>query len=209
MPFAFPFAGELPLHSGTLSGRFLEVFSFSRTMPLEEKALKTRPRLRKAVCSPVFIVCMAFAVRSLALCFAWRRGFENGPYAFEAGRVAQSIASGHGFSSPLATVHDRTHRLAMSYFPLPDGGGLSHLGDIHFQIPGGDSDFELHLRFAHHLSHLRYCQKILWNGHRLACVVALGFSSISDPQTGGGYLGHHSDSASVRAHFLGHTCRAG
>jgi len=82
----------------------VEVFSFFRTMPLEEKALKTRPRLRKLFRSPVFISGMGFAVRSLALCFAWHRGFENGPYAFEAGRVAQSIALGHGFSSPLATV---------------------------------------------------------------------------------------------------------
>lgn len=40
----------------------------------------------------------------MAIYFAWRHGFETGPYAYEAGRVAESIASGRGFSSPLALV---------------------------------------------------------------------------------------------------------
>ncbi len=78
---------------------------------------KTSSPLRRIVYSPLFICAVAFAVRSLALYLAWRRGFENGPYAFEAGRIAESIASGHGFSSPLALVHTGPSAWLCPIFP--------------------------------------------------------------------------------------------
>jgi hypothetical protein len=56
-------------------------------------------------------------VRGLALYLAWRRGVENGPYAFEAGRIAESIASGRGFSSPLATVQTGATAWLCPVFP--------------------------------------------------------------------------------------------
>lgn len=73
-------------------------------MTTEETTTTTLARLRVLLCSPVFIVFIAFALRSLALYFAWRRGFESGPYGYEDGRVAESITMGNGFSSPLAFV---------------------------------------------------------------------------------------------------------
>jgi 4-amino-4-deoxy-L-arabinose transferase-like glycosyltransferase len=66
--------------------------------------LTTQPPSQRLVSSPLFIAAIAFAIRGIAVYFSWRRGFEGGPYGFEAGRIAESIVLGHGFSSPLATV---------------------------------------------------------------------------------------------------------
>src|ERR1700733_1172430 len=62
-------------------------------------------RFKLLLASPVFIVVFAFAARMLILSYAAYtfRTPVNAflPYGYELGRVASSIAAGHGFSSPL------------------------------------------------------------------------------------------------------------
>ncbi len=65
-------------------------------------------RLKRLLAYPVFIVVFAFAARMLILCYLWEsaRVPVNSflAYGYELGRVASSIAAGHGFSSPLRFV---------------------------------------------------------------------------------------------------------
>jgi hypothetical protein len=61
--------------------------------------------LKRALTSPVLITIVAFAFRIAMLMRAGASGLnpvrENLPFGYELGAVAASIASGHGFSSPL------------------------------------------------------------------------------------------------------------
>ena len=67
-----------------------------------------RQLLKRILSYPVFIVSFAFLVRMALLYHGWAttpntvRDFV--PYGYELGKVAQAIASGHGFSSPLRMV---------------------------------------------------------------------------------------------------------
>ncbi|MGH9770665.1 MAG: hypothetical protein ACRD4Q_03040 [Candidatus Acidiferrales bacterium] len=64
--------------------------------------------IRRYFSSAIFIACMAFMLRLLILFLTWHsmaRDQANSPYGYEAGRIAESIASGGGFASPLASVH--------------------------------------------------------------------------------------------------------
>ncbi|MGH9692242.1 MAG: glycosyltransferase family 39 protein, partial [Candidatus Acidiferrales bacterium] len=63
---------------------------------------------KRLCCSVFFIACVAFALRA-AILYVIGRGMPvpgpaNAPYGFEVGRVAESIALGKGFSSPLLLV---------------------------------------------------------------------------------------------------------
>ena len=64
--------------------------------------------LKKLLSYPVLIVLIAFGIRVFVLSQMWRSmltPLKPGlPYGYELGRVAQAIASGHGFSSPLRAV---------------------------------------------------------------------------------------------------------
>ena len=64
-----------------------------------------RPTLRRLLCSPLAIACVALLFRLIFLYLAWRipGGLTDavGPYGYEVGRVAKSIVEGKGFSSPL------------------------------------------------------------------------------------------------------------
>jgi hypothetical protein len=61
---------------------------------------------RRLISSPYFIAGVALALRLLILYLSWHRagGPDLGPFGYEAGHVAKSIASGKGFSSPLTLV---------------------------------------------------------------------------------------------------------
>ena len=61
---------------------------------------------RRLISSPYFIAGAALALRLLILYLSWHRaaGPDLGPFGYEAGQVAKSIASGKGFSSPLTLV---------------------------------------------------------------------------------------------------------
>lgn len=80
-------------------------------------AQQDRFTLRGLVYTPTFIVCAAFAVRMLALFVAWHRGIPAAPYGYEAGRVAASLASGLGFSSPLPSVQTGATAWLCPLFP--------------------------------------------------------------------------------------------
>jgi len=62
-------------------------------------------QLKRLLSYPVFITLFAFAARMVVMAYGWHntplpvRSFL--PYGYELGAVASSIASGHGFSSPL------------------------------------------------------------------------------------------------------------
>src|ERR1700731_1084808 len=62
-------------------------------------------KLKRLLCSPVFITAFAYVVRILILFYGW--GYtrppvnDHVPYGYELGRVARAIAAGEGFSSPL------------------------------------------------------------------------------------------------------------
>src|SRR5271165_4904818 len=62
-------------------------------------------QLKRLLSYPVFITLFAFAARVAVMAYGWHntplpvRSFL--PYGYELGAVAKSIASGHGFSSPL------------------------------------------------------------------------------------------------------------
>jgi 4-amino-4-deoxy-L-arabinose transferase-like glycosyltransferase len=77
-------------------------------MTLNEQAQPKSALLPGLFCSPAFIASFAFGVHLLTLYFIWRHGAARGtvtePYGYEAGRIAESIASGRGFSSPLGSV---------------------------------------------------------------------------------------------------------
>ena len=63
--------------------------------------------LKRLASSPVFIAAVALALRLAILWWTWHRAAPAEtyqPFGFEAGRVAESIASGRGFSSPLPLV---------------------------------------------------------------------------------------------------------
>lgn len=65
-------------------------------------------QLKRLLSYPVFITVFAFAARMAVLCYIWYasrtpvKAFL--PYGYELGRVARSIAAGHGFASPLRMV---------------------------------------------------------------------------------------------------------
>jgi Dolichyl-phosphate-mannose-protein mannosyltransferase len=65
-------------------------------------------RLKRLFAYPGFIAVFAFAARMAILCAVWYAAKIPAryyvPYGFELGRVASSIASGKGFSSPLRLV---------------------------------------------------------------------------------------------------------
>jgi Dolichyl-phosphate-mannose-protein mannosyltransferase len=65
-----------------------------------------RVLLKRLSTSPLFIAGVALALRLLILWLSWHRaaGADAGPFGYEAGQVAKSIASGKGFSSPLTLV---------------------------------------------------------------------------------------------------------
>lgn len=67
--------------------------------------------------SPAFIAAFAFGVRLLTLYIIWRHGSVAGPYGYEAGRIAESIASGRGFSSPLGSVQTGATAWLCPIFP--------------------------------------------------------------------------------------------
>ncbi len=61
----------------------------------------------RVLCSPLFIAAAAFLLRLAALYFFWHRASPaafTGPFGYEEGCVAKSIALGQGFSSPLPLV---------------------------------------------------------------------------------------------------------
>jgi dolichyl-phosphate-mannose-protein mannosyltransferase len=63
--------------------------------------------LKRLASSPVFIAAVALALRFAILWWTWHRAAPAEtyqPFGFETGRVAESIASGRGFSSPLPLV---------------------------------------------------------------------------------------------------------
>lgn len=63
--------------------------------------------LKRLASSAVFIVVVALGLRLVILWLTWHRATPaqmNEPYGFEAARIAESIASGRGFSSPLPLV---------------------------------------------------------------------------------------------------------
>jgi hypothetical protein len=64
--------------------------------------------LKRILTSTVFITGFAFALRMLLLCIGARSepnpAITNLPFGFELGQVAKAIASGRGFSSPLAML---------------------------------------------------------------------------------------------------------
>ncbi len=64
--------------------------------------------IRRYFSSAILIACIAFLLRMVILFFTWHSmagDQANGPYGYEAGRIAKSIASGGGFASPLAPLH--------------------------------------------------------------------------------------------------------
>ncbi len=70
---------------------------------------KIRPFvLVRSLYSPLFIACIAFALRVVILYRAWHQlpsAFDTrGSYGYEVGQVAASITSGRGFSSPSPLV---------------------------------------------------------------------------------------------------------
>src|SRR5580704_12899518 len=61
-------------------------------------------QLKRALCSPSFIVIMAFALRVAWLSWSILHAplpVKFPPFGYETGRIARSIALGKGFSSPL------------------------------------------------------------------------------------------------------------
>jgi len=69
----------------------------------------TEERLKQILCSVGFIVVVAFAVRTVCVCYLFitaeqRAVRENLAFGYEAGAVAAAIAQGRGFSSPLRFV---------------------------------------------------------------------------------------------------------
>ncbi len=64
-----------------------------------------RQFLKRLLCSPIFIVSFAFALRMVLLYLGWHYAKNpvrnNLPYGYELGQVARSIAAGRGFASPL------------------------------------------------------------------------------------------------------------
>jgi 4-amino-4-deoxy-L-arabinose transferase-like glycosyltransferase len=67
-----------------------------------------KSHLKPILSSPVLITSFAFALRMLLLCMGARSEpnpvITNLPFGFELGQVAKAIASGRGFSSPLAIL---------------------------------------------------------------------------------------------------------
>ena len=86
-------------------------------MTLNEQAQPGSAPLRDLFCSPAFIASFAFGVRLVTLYFIWRHESVTGPYGYEAGRIAESIASGRGFSSPLGSVQTGATAWLCPIFP--------------------------------------------------------------------------------------------
>jgi 4-amino-4-deoxy-L-arabinose transferase-like glycosyltransferase len=66
-----------------------------------------RVRIQSFAMSPVAIACAALAFRIALLYLSWHTGKvpdASGRYGYEAGRIAESIATGKGFSSPSPLV---------------------------------------------------------------------------------------------------------
>jgi 4-amino-4-deoxy-L-arabinose transferase-like glycosyltransferase len=86
-------------------------------MTLNEQAQPKSALLPGLFCSPAFIASFAFGLRLLALYFIGRHESVTGPYGYEAGRIAESIASGRGFSSPLGSVQTGATAWLCPIFP--------------------------------------------------------------------------------------------
>jgi 4-amino-4-deoxy-L-arabinose transferase-like glycosyltransferase len=86
-------------------------------MTLNEQAQPESAPLRDLFCSPAFIALFAFGVRLVTLCFIGRHESVTGPYGYEAGRIAESIASGRGFGSPLGSVQTGATAWLCPIFP--------------------------------------------------------------------------------------------
>jgi hypothetical protein len=86
-------------------------------MTLNEQAQPKSAPLRDLFCSPAFIAAFAFGVHLLTIYFIGRHESSTGPYGYEAGRIAESIASGRGFSSPLGSVQTGATAWLCPVFP--------------------------------------------------------------------------------------------
>jgi 4-amino-4-deoxy-L-arabinose transferase-like glycosyltransferase len=86
-------------------------------MTLNEQAQPKSALLPGLFCSPAFIASFAFGVHLLTLYFIGRHESVSGPYGYEAGRIAESIASGRGFSSPLGSVQTGATAWLCPIFP--------------------------------------------------------------------------------------------
>jgi hypothetical protein len=86
-------------------------------MTLNEQAQPKSALLPGLFCSPAFIAAFAFGIHLLTLYFIGRHEFVSGPYGYEAGRIAESIASGRGFSSPLGSVQTGATAWLCPIFP--------------------------------------------------------------------------------------------
>src|ERR1017187_1683996 len=86
-------------------------------MALDEQAQPKSAPVPGLFCSPAFIASFAFGVHLLTLYFTGRHESVAGPYGYEAGRIAESIASGRGFSSPLGSVQTGATAWLCPIFP--------------------------------------------------------------------------------------------
>jgi 4-amino-4-deoxy-L-arabinose transferase-like glycosyltransferase len=86
-------------------------------MTLNEQAQPRSALLPGLFCSSAFIASCAFGVHLLTLYFLGRHESVSGPYGYEAGRIAESIASGRGFSSPLGSVQTGATAWLCPIFP--------------------------------------------------------------------------------------------
>jgi 4-amino-4-deoxy-L-arabinose transferase-like glycosyltransferase len=86
-------------------------------MTLNEQGQPKGAPLRGFFWSPTFIASFAFGVHLLTLYFVGRHETVSGPYGYEAGRIAESIASGRGFSSPLGSVQTGATAWLCPIFP--------------------------------------------------------------------------------------------
>ncbi|MGH9685951.1 MAG: glycosyltransferase family 39 protein [Candidatus Acidiferrales bacterium] len=85
----------------------------------------TRGPIKRLVCSALFIAAAALAVRLAVLYLVWHRAAPadfSGPFGYEAGCVAKSIASGKGFSSPLPLVETGLTAYLCPIYPYLLGG---------------------------------------------------------------------------------------
>jgi hypothetical protein len=86
-------------------------------MALNEQVQPRSALLPVLFSSPAFIAAFAFGVHLLTLYFIWHHGSVAGPYGYEAGRIAESIASGRGFRSPLGSVQTGATAWLCPIFP--------------------------------------------------------------------------------------------
>src|SRR5271169_5210901 len=106
-------------HIGLQPGGLVDKLCRGMGFPPMPSSMK--PFLKRLASSPAFIATVALAVRLVILWWTWHRAAPadaNEPYGFEMGHVAQSIASGRGFSSPLNLVTTGPTAWLSPAFPL-------------------------------------------------------------------------------------------